>query len=175
MKPVRCKLLVVVGLSLLTACASPVFDVGRTETVLPVSRAWVDGKTVEYITTDISDLPMATMMGANHVPGLAAALKSAPGQAFVERVYKFPDGEQISIFPSAPHPAGPDNKDRSYSPLWRVVHVRWLDPAFRREIKSEEELLAAEEKKQVSFEVTDIVVNCPVTRSASGQALGGVR
>jgi hypothetical protein len=35
--------------------------------------------------------------------------------------------------------------------------------------------LAAEDKKEVSLEVTEIVINCPVTRSASGQALKGVR
>ena len=143
--------------------------------MLPVSRAWVDGRIVEYITTDISDQAMARMMGANHVPALAAAIKSVPGQSIVERVYKFPNEEQISIFQSAPSPVGAENRDRSYSPLWRVVMVRWNNPAMGRELKSEEELLAAEDKKQVSLELTDIVVNCPVTRSASGQALRGVR
>jgi len=163
-------------LSLLTACASPFFDVGRSETVLPVSRAWVEGRVVEYITTDISDLAMARMMGANHVPGLAFAIKPLPGQGLVERVYKFPNGEQISIFQSAPNPLGSENRDRGYSPLWRVVMVRWNDAALRRELKSEEELLAAEEKKEVLLEVTDIVVNCPITRSGGGsQSLRGVR
>lgn len=161
--------------ALLTACASPLFDVGRTETVLPVSRAWVDGRQVEYVTTDISDVSMAKMMGVNHVPSLAAAIGAAPGRAFVERVYKFPNDEQISIFPSGPNPVGPDNKDRSYSPLWRVVMVRWVEPALQRELRSEEELFAAEDRKQVVLEVTDIVVNCPVTRSASGHGLKGVR
>jgi hypothetical protein len=53
--------------------------------------------------------------------------------------------------------------------------VRWNALAPKREFKSEEELLAAEEKKEVSLEVTDIVVNCPITRSGSGQSLKGVR
>jgi hypothetical protein len=162
-------------LSLLSGCASPFFDVGRSETVLPVSRAWVDGKVVEYVTTDISDLAMARMMGANHVPGLASAVRSQPGQSLVERVYKFPNEEQISVFQSAPNPVGSENRDRSYSPLWRVVMVRWNDLTRRRELKSEEELLAAQENKEVSLEVTDIVVNCPITRSSSGQSLRGVR
>lgn len=167
--------LLAICLPLLGACASPLFDVGQSETVLPVSRAWVDGRVVEYVTTDISDLAMARMMGANHVPALAAAINSAPGQSLAERVYKFPNEEQISIFQSAPNPVGAENQDRSYSPLWRVVMVRWNDPAVKRELRSEEDLLAAEDKKHVSLEVTDIVVNCPVTRSASGQALRGVR
>ena len=171
----RAVYLLAICFPLLTACASPLFDVGRSETVLPVSRAWVDGRIVEYITTDISDLAMARMMGASHVPALAAAIKSVPGQSIVERVYKFPNEEQISIFQSAPSPVGAENRDRSYSPLWRVVMVRWNNPAMGRELKSEEELLVAQDKKQVSLELTDIVVNCPVTRSAGGQALKGVR
>ena len=171
----RAVYLLAICFPLLTACASPLFDVGRSETVLPVSRAWVDGRIVEYITTDISDLAMARMMGANHVPALAAAIKSVPGQSIVERVYKVPNEEQISNFQSAPSPVGAENRDRSYSPLWRVVMVRWNNPAMGRELKSEEELLVAQDKKQVSLELTDIVVNCPVTRSAGGQALKGVR
>ena len=166
----------VVATSLLTACASPLFDVGKSETVLPLSRAWVGGRIVEYVTTDISDLAMARMMGANHVPGLAAAARLPPGSALVERVYKFPDEEQISIFQSAPNPVGAENQDRSYSPLWRVVLVRWSGrTTIKRELKSEEELLAAVEKKEIALELTDIIVNCPVTRGTRGQALRGVR
>lgn len=172
---VRPACFLLIACSLLTACASPIFDVGRTETVLPLSRAWVDGRVVEYVTTDISDLTMARMIGANHVPGLAAAIGSAPGKSLVERVYKFPNQDQISIFQSAPNPVGAENQDRSYSPLWRVVLVRWTNSTLKRELKSEEELLAAEEKKEVTLETTGVVVNCPVTRSASGQALRGAR
>jgi hypothetical protein len=171
----RSKLLLSVALALLSACASPIFDVGRTETVLPLSRAWVDGRVVEYITTDISDAAMAQMMGANHVPGLASAISLPRGSSIVERVYKFPGEEQISVFQSAPNPVGAENKDRSYSPLWRVVLVRWSGHASQRELKSEEELLAAEEKKELFLELTDIVVNCPVTRDGKGQSLRGVR
>jgi hypothetical protein len=167
--------LVVIAVATLSACASPIFDVGRSETVLPLSRAWVDGRVVEYITTDISDAAMAQMMGANHVPALASALKLPKGSAIVERVYKFPNDEQISVFQSAPNPVGADNKDRGYSPLWRVVLVRWTIQTAKRELKSEEELLAAAEKKEVDLEVTNIVINCPVTRSADGRSLKGVR
>lgn len=161
--------------SLLTACASARFDAGRSETVLPLNRAWVDGHIVEYVTTDISDAAMARTVGVNHVPGLSAAARMPLGSSLVARVYKFPKEEQISVFQAAPDPVGAENQDRSYSPLWRVVLVRWSDHAVRRELKSEEELLMAEEKKDVALEVTDIVVNCPVTRGAKGEFLKGVR
>ena len=160
---------------LLTACASPLFDVGESETVLPVSRAWVDGRMVEYITTDISDLAMATKVGVNHVPRLAAAVHAGPGQSLLERVYKFAGNEQISVFQSAPDPVAANNLDRDYSPLWRVAWVRWQDQASRRELRSEEDVLAAEQRNEVVLEVTDIVVNCPVTRRVGGRGLKGVR
>lgn len=160
---------------LLSACASPFFDVGRSETVLPVSRAWIDGRQVEYVSTDVSDQAMATMMGINHVPRLAEAVRAAPGRSLLERVYKFPGEEQISVFQSAPSPVGAANQDRSYSPLWRVVLVRWSDPRHVRELRSEESVLEAEARRELSLEITDIVVNCPVIRTGGGQGLKGVR
>ncbi|NBW48672.1 MAG: hypothetical protein EBR49_01030 [Betaproteobacteria bacterium] len=145
----------------------------RNETVLPVSRAWVDGRQVEYVTTDISDATMAKALGVNYVPRLRKAL-GAP-QSVLERVYKFSAEEQISIFQSAPRPVGALNADTNYSPLWRLVLVSWLTPRNGRVLKSEEELLAAEEAGQVRLELTDIVVNCPVTKAVGGEGLAGVR
>lgn len=158
---------------LLIGCAGPRFDAGRTETVLPLHRAWVDGRQVEYITTDISDGAMAEAAGVNHVPRLRDAIAARP--SVLERVYKFSQGEQISIFQSAPRPVGAANTDRSYSPLWRLVLVTRTTPHPGPELTSEEELLAAEEKGLVSLKVTDIVINCPVTRAVGGGGLTGVR
>lgn len=160
---------------LLPGCASPLFDVGRTETVLPLSRAWVSARVVEYVTTDVSDEATARMMGVNFAPRLAGGLKAGPGQSLLERVYKFSAGEQISVFQSAPSPVGPDSRDPSYSPLWRLVLVRWAGGAVPRELKSEEQILAAEERGEVILELTEIVVNCPVTREVGGSSLKGVR
>jgi hypothetical protein len=161
--------------ALLAGCASPFFDVGRTETVLPVSRAWIDKSVVEYVTTDVSDLGMAQMTGANYVPRLRNAIAKPGNPSLLERVYKFPGAEQISIFQSAPWPAGAANADASYSPLWRVTLVHWAKKVKPVELKSEEELLAAQEKGLLVLVETDIVVNCPVTRAANGQYLLGVR
>ena len=162
-------------LLILSGCASTSFDVGRTETVLPLNRAWVDGRQVEYVTTDISDLTMAKMAGVNYVPRLRDAITKQGQPSLVERVYKFPHGEQISIFQSAPLPAGGDNTDLSYSPLWRLVLVTWRSPNQAHELKSEEALLAAESNGEVTLKVTDIVVNCPITRSADGLSIKGAR
>lgn len=159
----------------LAGCANPLFDVGQTETVLPLSRAWFEGKIVEYITTDISDINMARMMGANYAPRLRDALGTQSRGSLVERVYKFVNNEQISIFQSVPLPAGPENQDKAYSPLWRVAEVKWLTVPGSRILKSEEELLKAKDKGEVSIADTDIVVNCPITRGTDKNPLKGVR
>jgi len=53
--------------------------------------------------------------------------------------------------------------------------VHWLKPAARRELRSEEALLDAAEKGELALDVTDVVVNCPITRSVDGLPLKGVR
>lgn len=161
--------------SLLAACASPFFDAGRTEAVLPLHRAWIEGRVVEYVTTDISDRAMARAMGVNFVPRLQQAVRTPPGSSVLERVYKFDNDAQISVFQSAPQPVGAENQDPAYSPLWRLVLVKWSARSTVRELKSEEEILAAADRDELVLEVTDIVVNCPVVRGHGGQALQGVR
>lgn len=162
-------LLAVAALLVLAGCSS-----GPAEVRLPLHRAWVDGRQVEYVTTDISDAAMARLEGVNHVPRLALALGGPGRPAVTERVYKFVNGEQITVFQSAPLPTGGANADPNYSPLWRMVLVRWLRPEAVRELRSEEQVLAAQERGEVALEVTGIVVNCPITRSVDGQALRGV-
>ncbi|TXI44784.1 hypothetical protein [Methylophilus sp.] len=169
------RLLVLGVMSMLAACATKSVDLGHTQTILPLNHAWVDGKKVEYITTDISDLNMAQSAGINFVPRLREAIAENGGRSILERVYKFPAGEQISIFQSAPSPIGGDNADKNYSPLWRLVLVKWLKLDKIRVLKSEAELLSAEDQAEVSLDVTDIVVNCPVTKDSNGKALSGVR
>lgn len=156
--------------ALLGGCAS----LGADEVVLPRQRAWVDDRRVEYVTTDISDAAMARQAGVNHVPRLADALGA--GQAsLTERVYKFADGAQISVFASGPAAVGSARPDPNYSPLWRLVLVRWKAGASSHELRSEEALLAAESAGEVELDVTGIVVNCPITRGVDGSALRGVR
>ena len=159
----------------LAGCSAPIQLSHRTEAVLPLNRAWMGGHVVEYVTTDISDPAMAKALGVNSVPRLADAVSAAPGHSVLERVYKFPNNEQISVFQSAPAPAGPDNRDPNYSPLWRMVLVRWLRADAIHELKSEEELLAAADRGDLELKVTAIVVNCPVVRGSNGDALRGVR
>ena len=159
----------------LSGCASLGGTRPQAVVSLPLNFAWMDGRRVEYVTTDISDPAMAQALGVNLVPRLALAL-AAPGRpSVVERVYKFVDDTQITVFQSAPAPTGPGNTDASYSPLWRMVLVQWSKPALARELKSEEQILRAAEAQDLSLDITNIVVNCPITRSVDGRAIRGAQ
>jgi len=157
---------VVCGLS---ACATESVSSGADarNVTLPRRWAWFEGRRVEYVTTDVSDAALARALGVNHVPRLAFAVpqEDAPSgtPSSVDRVYLHRDESQISVFPSVPQPWGPDNVDPAYSPLWRVVWVDWTPGRARRELRSEEDVLAAEERGDVRLTLTRIVVNCPVT------------
>jgi len=87
----------------------------------------------------------------------------------------FTDGAQINVFPSVPTPVGPSSTDRAYSPLWRVVEVAWLPGFTRRALTSEEAVLEAVERGELSFRITRVVVNCAVVSDDNGGVLPGVR
>ena len=157
---------------LLGACTVLPGTAPRPVVSLPLNFAWFEGRKVEYITTDISDPAMARALGVNWVPRLAQAIPEPGRPSVLERVYKFADDSQITVFQSAPAPTGPGNADKSYSPLWRMVLLRWQRPGQARELKSEEQVLSAVEAGDVTMEITGIVVNCPITRSVDGVAIG---
>jgi hypothetical protein len=145
---------------------------------LPLQIGWFAGERVFYVTTDISDAGMAADNGANHVPRLADALPppgSAPGSpSAVERIYKVTNFDQGTVLPSVPMPVGAANRDTAYSPLWVLVMVTWKSGASPRELRSEEQVLEAEERGLVTVQRTRIVVNCPVVMTERGGRLRGV-
>lgn len=158
---------------LLAACAS------GPQVSLPLRLAWFEGRQIGYVSTDASDAEAARTMGINHAPRLAATVpadNAPPGfRHALERVYHFTDGAQINVFPSVPTPVGPASTDRAYSPLWRVVEVAWLPGSTRRVLTSEEAVLDAVERGELSLRITRVVVNCAVVSDDSGGLLPGAR
>ena len=105
---------------------------------------------------------MARAAGANYVPRLRHALRPPePGQpTAVDRVYKFSNFAQGSVFPSAPQPEG--SADAEYTPFWVVYMVTWLPGTTPHLLRSEQEIDDAEQNKLVRIAPTDVVVNCPI-------------
>jgi 6-phosphogluconolactonase (cycloisomerase 2 family) len=79
--------------------------------------------------------------------------------------------KQANVIPSAPIPAGPDNADPDYSPLWQVNTVTWNQGTTPHTLRSEDEVKAAETDGLVKIVKTNIVVNCPVIFTPQGGLL----
>lgn len=167
--------LLAVGL-LASGCAGmgPAASTAATPSAtLPLRTAWFEGKRVHYVTTDVSDAAVAKAKGANFVPRLRDLLQKPGAKALLERVYSVVDSKQPTVFPSAPAPLGAANRDAAYTPLWRLVEVRWQAGRSAVELKSEESILQAEERGDVRLTVNDVVLNCPIFAVEGAGALLG--
>ncbi len=173
----RCSHLALCACLLLSACATPVPQPPSPTATVPLQRGWFEGKTVFYITTDVSDAAVAQDKKANFAPRLAYALPAqpsnpqAPRASSVDKVYAFTNIEQGNVFASAPLPMGHTNREAAYSPLWLMLTVTWKPGTTQRILKSEEEVLDATEKGWVTLVSTGAVVNCPIVHRG---ALGGL-
>ena len=175
----RKMLFAVILVATLTACAASgrLQQSSRSTVTLPLQEAWYQGTKVYYISTDMSDPGMSQMMGVNLASRLKDAVPPYPKppqlKTVLERVYKFPDNDQDSVFGSAPTPVGPTSNDAQYSPLWLVYMVRWNPNAAKIALESEEAVLKAEAAGSVEIVRTDIVVNCPIVGTQAGERLSG--
>lgn len=178
--------LLLLAAALITGCGTPVANTGPVPASaerahLPLLRGWFDGKEVLYVTTDASDAEVAREHLANHVPQLAHALADVPSAAggnrrpgATSRVYGSTNFRQPSVFASAPEPVGHANRSAAYSPLWQLVKVTWREPLQARVLRSEEEVLDAQDKGLVGLEVTRVVLNCPIVHRGELGVLPGV-
>ena len=162
---------------LLSACATPAPQPPTPQAHLPLQRGWFEGKTVFYITTDVSDAAVALDKKANFAPRLAYALPAksqTPQPSSVDKVYAFTNIEQGNVFASAPLPMGHTNREAAYSPLWLMLTVTWKADTDKRVLKSEEEVLDAAEKGWVAIASTGVIVNCPIVHRGTLGGLPGV-
>jgi hypothetical protein len=152
----------------------------RPETIsMAVSLGWYNGERVYYITTDITDPPMARGAGVNLALRMRDAIPTYPKppeqKDVLERVYKFPNGEQDAVFASIPNPVGPLSSDAQYSPLWLLYAVRIVGGRNTELLSSEEAILAAQEAGKVTVTHTEIVINCPIVGTERGGLLPGMK
>ena len=163
---------------LLSGCAAS-GGIRRPVTIaMPVSLGWYSGERVYYITTDITDPPMARGAGVNLALRMRDAIPTYPKppeqKDVLERVYKFPNGEQDAVFASIPNPIGPLSSDAQYSPLWILYAVRIVGGDSEL-LSSEEAILAAQDAGKVMVTRTAIVINCPIVGTERGGLLPGMK
>lgn len=145
-----------------------------TETNLPVTipltRGFVDGNEVFYISTEASDEGLAGHL--TNITGFRVAytpaLANTPASALAN-IYAFSNGiEGEGPLGFQPNVADSQPGDPEYSPLWRIIMVEWQDGTTPRELRSEDEILAAQQAGQVAITVTEMVVNCPFVQWEGG-------
>jgi hypothetical protein len=139
----------------------------------PIVFCWYKGQPALYIQTDASDPTIALQQDVNYVSLLSNAINASP--AAVDDIYVVTNYKQGNVIASAPIPAGPDNKDPNYSPLWQVSTVAWNTGTKPHILKSEEEVLAAAKAGLVTLTKTKAVVNCPVIFTPVGGQLPTVK
>jgi len=146
---------------------------------MPLSLGWYNGERVYYVTTDITDPPMARAAGVNLALRMRDAIPPYPKppeqKDVLERVYKFPNGEQDAVFASIPRPIGPSSRDVQYSPLWILYAVKTVAGKESEPLTSEDAILAAEDGGKVTITRTSIVINCPIVGTEHAGLLPGMK
>ena len=146
-------------------------DIESFRASVPVVAGWFDGQLSLYLSTDSSNRDVARMTHTNFVPKLAGAIAGGA----VDDIYQLTNFHQGNILPSSPHPAGPENTDPNYTPLWQLSLVTWRPGSKPYTLKSEAAVRAEKAAGHVTVLKTNVVINCPVIFTPGGGVLYGVR
>jgi len=137
---------------------------------LPLTRGYVSGFEVFYISTEASDKGLAdhltnfTHSRVSYTP----ALKNAPPQS-LRNVYVFGNGIKGSgPLGFQPNVADSQPGDPAYSPFWRINNVEWKQGISQSELKSEADILSAQKRGELTITPSDAVVNCPFVQWHGG-------
>ncbi|HJU59081.1 MAG TPA: hypothetical protein VJ583_04985 [Nitrososphaeraceae archaeon] len=140
---------------------------------IPLIKGYVNGKEMYVIATDVSDKETAdaitnkTGFKANVAPVLLQTPTDILAQAYVFK--NGIKGDGLFGFQSPVLSAKPG--DKGYSPLYQIYNVEWGNPENAQELKSVDEILAAEQNGQLKIEKTSIVVNKPSVKWDGGQLM----
>jgi hypothetical protein len=136
---------------------------GNVSIDIPISKGYIDGNIAYFIATDASDehavssITNNTGFPVNYAPLLNNTLELMRGQGYVflNGVQgEAPGGFQLPVANAIPG-------DKDYSPIWETNFVKWNDNATARELKSVEEIVAAQENGELTITETNIIVNSP--------------
>ena len=137
---------------------------------ISLSKGYIDGNIAYFIATDASDkhavssITNNTGFQVNYAPLLNNTPESIRGQGYVflNGVQgEAPGGFQLPVANAVPG-------DKDYSPLWQTNFVKWNDNATARELKSVEEIIAAQKNGELTITETNIIVNSPAIKWQDG-------
>jgi hypothetical protein len=138
---------------------------------IPLSKGYIDGNIAYFIAVDASDKKVVssitnnTGFPVNYAPLLAQTPNSSRGQGYIFTngiKGEGPNGFQIPVANAVPG-------DQDYSPLWQTNFVKWNDNATARELKSVEEIMAAQSNGELTITNTNIIVNSPAIKWQGGE------
>jgi hypothetical protein len=157
---------------------------------LPLNIGFFAGQPALYITPEVGIDPkapssliaiahqLAANFRANFIPQNFGTL---PGSPAVDDIYAFPifnnqgtvvvGFRQGNVLASRPKPAGPNNTDTNYSPLWQVSVVAFNSGVQPRQLTSEAAIREAAANREVTIAKTPIIVECSVMFTPSGGLL----
>jgi hypothetical protein len=140
---------------------------------IPLLKGYENSNDIYFIATDVSDEKTAaavtnlTGFEVNYAPVLAQTPETARAQAYAFTngiAGDGPFGFQLPVVNAKPGEEG-------YSPLWQINLVTWNDNSSARELKSVQEVTAAEQNGELSINKTDVIANHPAIQWQNGSLM----
>jgi hypothetical protein len=149
---------------------------------LPLQAGYFNHEPALYITPEVgvaaggsgaaaTALSIAQGFNANYVPTAFDTLNDQ--NKAVDDIYVFSNFTQGNVLASAPNPAGDQNTDPNYTPIWQINSVAWNSGFKPRKLTSQQDILTAQKDKEVTVTLAPIIVECSVIYTPGGGLLPG--
>jgi hypothetical protein len=133
---------------------------------IPMMKGYQNGQEIFFIATDASDNQTAASITnqTGFKVNISPALSKTP-ESILNQAYGFtngipgagPFGFQLPVVATNPG-------DKGFSPLWKLNLVEWNQNVTPKELKSAQEIIAAQQNGSLTIKKTDVVVNHPVVK-----------
>jgi hypothetical protein len=149
---------------------------------LPLQAGYFNHEPALYITPEVgvgaggsgaaaTARTIAQGFNATYVPAAFDTLNDQ--NKAVDDIYVFSNFKQGNVLASAPNPAGVQNTDPNYTPIWQINLVAWNSGFTPRRLTSQQDILTAQKDKEVTVTLAPIIVECSVIYTPSGGLLPG--
>ena len=149
---------------------------------LPLQAGYFNHEPALYITPEVGLGPggsafaataqsIAQGFNANFVPTAFNTLNDQ--NPAVDDIYVFSNFTQGNVLASAPSPAGVQNTDPNYTPIWQINLVAWNSGHGPRPLTSQQDILNAQKNNEVTVTLAPIIVECSVIFTPRGGLLPG--